>query len=428
MMMLIAGSLRGTVAVLLGGLSLVLAAVGLLGTLLGLRGNLEAFNGVTIGAIMAAYYAGYIIGTQFGPLVIANVGHIRAFAVFAALAASTSLAFSLWVDPLGWAALRLLNGIAMVGIFMVVESWLNAQTPVGLRGRVFATYMISTLLALGAGQFIILSYDPAGSELFALVTLLTILGLIPIAITRMTEPVIEAPQAMGLKRLFRVSPLGTLGAFGAGLVNGLFWGLTPVFAQRLDMSTEQIALLMSAVIAGGALLQYPIGLLSDRYDRRTVLVLVSLSAAALAGSVAGLVWSHVPGLFVVSFLYGGLMFAIYGLAVAHTNDRLTTGHTLSATQGLLLVYGVGAFLGPLLGGVALREIGPVGVPLIAALVLAGIALFGLLRSVQREAPPADEQTDYIAMVRTTPVVLEMHPEAEREPELDLDFPPPGQEG
>jgi MFS family permease len=408
-----------TVIVLLGGLGVLLVGIGLLGTLLGVRATLEAFTNAEIGVVMAGYYAGYILGTYLGPGVIRQVGHIRSFAAFAALGAVSILAFGLWPVPWLWLPLRILNGVAVVGVYMVVESWLNEQTPGPSRGRVLAVYMTSTLVALALGQYLLLVYDPAGLESFALATLLVILGLLPVAVTRVHEPRIELAVPLPLRELYRVSPLGALGSLGAGVVNGAFWGMTPVFAQRLGMEPGAIATLMSATILGGATLQWPVGHLSDRHDRRTVLVLVALASAGVALAGAAVVLKGLPGLVPVAFAYGGLMFSLYGISVAHANDHLAPGQTLGATRGLLLLYGLGALGGPLLAGATMQAFGPVALPVLSAAVLAAVALFGVYRIIRRAPLPTEEQTQFVPLVRTTPVAMEMHPDADPAPELDL---------
>ncbi len=320
----------------------------------------------------------------------------------------------MWATPAVWFLLRLLNGAAVVGVYMVVESWLNAQTPMHLRGRVFASYMLTTLVALGAGQYLLLAYNPAGLHLFAVATILVTLGIIPIAITRVSEPVIETPIHLKLTRLFKLSPLGTAGAFGAGIVNGMFWGMTPVFAQLLFMTPAEIAILMSVTIGGGALLQYPIGHLSDHMDRRSVLVLVAFISAMLSAFASYVVLENLPGLAITAFFYGGSMFSLYGLSVAHTNDNVDSSQTLSVTRGLLFIYGFGALCGPLLGGTAMGVAGPVGLPVLTTATLVILGLFGIVRMRQRPPPPTEDQSEFVPLVRTTPVVLEMHPEAEIE--------------
>ncbi|MEJ2463200.1 MAG: MFS transporter [Candidatus Thiodiazotropha sp.] len=411
--------MRMTIFVLLGGLSILLVGLGLLGTLLGVRATIEQFSNVQTGIIMAGYYAGYIIGTWRGPAIVRRVGHIRTFAAFAALGAATTLLFGLMTDFWSWFFLRIFNGASVVGLYMVVESWLNEKTPSTSRGRIFAIYMVTTLMALAGGQFLLLIYDPATLSPFALATVLIVIAIIPIAVTRVSEPVIETHEHLPLLRLFRLSPLGVAGAIGAGMVNGAFWGMTAVFGARVGMQDTAIALLMSATIAGGALLQLPIGHLSDRHDRRTVLLLVSVAGAVVATVAGFMVQRDIPGLDLVAFLYGGLMFSVYAISVAHTNDHLEAGQVLGATRGLLLLYGLGALFGPLLGGWIMDLAGPVGLPYFSAVILMLLSLYGLYRMRQRAPLPLEEQAEFVPLARTSPVVMEMHPQAELEPELDF---------
>ncbi len=411
--------MRLTIVVLLGGLSLLLVGYGLLGTLLGVRATLEAFSNAQTGLVMAGYYAGYIIGTLTGPGIVQRVGHIRTFAAFAALGAASTLSFGLLTDVWSWLLLRVLSGVSMVGLYMVVESWLNEKTPSSIRGRVFAVYMVTTLLALAGGQFLLLVYDPNSLAPFALATVMIVLAIIPIAITRVAEPAIESYQPLPLWQLFRLSPLGVAGVVTAGVVNGAFWGMTAVFGSRVGMDEAGIALLMSVTIVGGALLQLPLGHFSDRHDRRSVLLWVSFAAAVAAAVAMIMVQQGYPGLNPVAFVYGGLMFSIYSISVAHTNDHLEPGQVLAATQGLLLLYGLGALFGPLVGGWVMDMSGPVGLPLMSALILLLLCLYGLYRMARRAPPPLEEQAEFVPMARTSPVVMEMHPQAELEPELDL---------
>ena len=408
-----------TILILLGGLSTILVGVGLLGTLLGVRANLATFSDLQTGLIMAAYYVGYIIGTNLAPRIIRNVGHIRAFAAFAALASATSLAFGLLVQPWVWLLLRVINGLSVLGLYVVVESWLNEQSTGPARGRLFSLYMTSTLLALGAGQFLLLAGDTLDMTLFALAAILISAGVIPVAITRVTEPRIEVAVPVPFAQLLRISPLGAVGTFGAGIINGAFWGMTPLFGQTLALEERQIALLMSATILGGAVLQRPIGHLSDFMDRRLMLVLTG-SATAVVAAIAGfIVIEGRPGLVFSACLYGGLMFSLYGISVAHTNDHLQHGQVLEATRGLLLIFGLGAVCGPLLVGLAMKAAGPLGLPAVSALTAAALALFGIYRMLRRAPPPRAAQSEFVPLVRTSPVALEMYPEADVSPELEL---------
>jgi MFS family permease len=401
-----------TILVLLGGLGLLLVGVGLLGTLLGVRAAQESFGNLETGLIMAGYYGGYVAGTILAPRVVRNVGHIRSFATFAAVGSASSLSFGLFVAPWFWFLLRVINGLCVVGIYMVVESWINDQSRGPHRGRVFSLYMMSTLMALGAGQFLLLAGDISGMTLFAIAAILISLGVVPIAVTRVTEPQISPMLPVRLGELFRISPLGSAGVLGAGMVNGVFWGMMPVFGQKMNLAAGEIAWLMSVTILGGAILQWPIGHLSDRVDRRKVLVVTSGLTAMVAAASALLVIEQWRGLAAVSFFYGGLMFSLYGISVAHTNDHLEPAQVLEATRGLILLYGVGAFCGPLLGGLSMEITGPAGLPASAATVSAILAGFGIFRMTQRSSPPLEEQGEFVPMVRTSPVALEMYPEAD----------------
>ncbi len=403
-----------TIVILIGGFGVLLAGSGLLSTLLGVRATLMSFGSLEIGLVMAGYYAGYIAGTRLAPRVIRDVGHIRTFAALAAVAAAVTLAYGLLLAPLPWLVLRFVNGLAISALYTVVESWLNEQSSGPARGRVFSLYMTSSLLGLGAGQFLLPAADPEGLVLFAMAAILISIGLVPIAVTRVTEPEIRPAVTVHLSRLVRVSPLGVAGVFGAGLISGVFWGMTPVFAQILELTETQIAILMSATILGGGLLQWPIGRLSDSMDRRTVLILVSFAIALACTAWAYIVIRDIPGLVLSSAVFGGLMFSLYGISVAHTNDHISRDEVLEATRGLLLVFGVGALMGPLLAGLAMEAAGPPGLPAVSTVVAVILGVFGIYRTTRRPAPTPAEQGDYVVMVRTTPVALEMYPETDEE--------------
>lgn len=336
----------------------------------------------------------------------------------------TTLLFGLIPNFWIWLPLRFLSGVSVVGLYMVVESWLNEKTAASNRGLVLAVYMITTLLALAGGQFLLLIYDPASLAAFALAAMLIALAIIPIAVTRVSEPQLDTHQHLPLSRLFTLSPLGVAGIFCSGMVTGAFWGMTAVFGARMGMDEAGIATLISAVILGGALLQLPIGHLSDRYDRRSVLLMVSLLAAIAAGAAGYMVEANITGLYLMAFIYGGLMFSVYAISVAHANDYMEPCQVLGATRSMLLLYGLGALFGPLLSGWIMDFGGAVGLPLFSAAMLLLFNLYGLYRITRRAPLPLEEQAEFVPLAKTSPVVMEMHPQAEIEPELDLS----GQEG
>ena len=416
--------MSGTIAMLLLGLGTLLVGNGLLGTLLGIRAQLEGFTNTAIGALMAAYFLGYVMGTFLVPALIRRVGHIRTFAALAAVGSASVLCYGLIVHPVAWAALRVITGIAVVGVYTVVESWLNEQTPHHTRGRVFAIYMMVTLVGLAAGQYLILTGDIGALSLFAIASMLFTLGLVPIAATRIHAPQPLANPSVSLAHLFWIAPLAAGGAFIAGIVSGAFWSLGAVFAQRVGLSEEGIALFMSATILGGALLQWPIGRLSDHYSRRFMLTLVSITAALVALLALRVMYESLAALIACAFVYGGLMFSVYSLSVAHMNDRLSApGDVLDATRGLLLIFGMGSIAGPAIGGPLMDWFGPGTLPAYSAAALGLLGLLGLVRLIWAVPIPLIEQGRFVLMVRTTPVALGMLPQTDTQPELDLSLLP-----
>lgn len=402
---------------LLAGVALLLAGSGLLGTLLAVRGGLEGFDEQTLGLVMSGYFAGFFLGTYTAPPLIRRIGHVRAFAFCTGLCAIAVLLHPLWVDPWAWFGLRLVTGIALVGLYTVIESWLNAQPEREHRSRIFAVYMAVNLTALAGGQLLLGLGVDRGFALFSLVAILVCAAALPVTLTRLAQPSFPPTPRLGLVRLYRTAPAAAASAGLSGLAMGAFWGLGPTYAGQLGLDRSGIAWFMVATIMGGALLQWPLGRLSDRMDRRIGLAL----ACALAGGVAlaaGSVttWSP-PMLFAAFFVYGGLAFSIYPMSVAHMLDTLPAEDLLAGCSSLLLVHGIGAMLGPALAGQAMTRFGPSALPLYFAGVLGLLTLYLLLRlSAHRRTRPHPAQ--FHPMLRTTPGALELLAETETESESD----------
>lgn len=398
---------------LLSGMTVLLTGLGLLSTLLGVRAQAAGMSSGTIGLIMAAYFAGFVIGTYWCPAIIRRVGHIRAFVAFAAISAAVAIAHALWVEPWFWGGLRLIHGIMMVGLYMTMESWLNSAVDNSRRGSLFAVYVTLTLLAMSLGQFLLMLGSGQGFVLFALVSMLFSLGLVPIALTHVSQPTPVETPTLHLRQLIGFSQLGTLGTLVAGLTSGAFWGLGAVFAKALNLPPFDIAAFMGVTIAGGALLQWPIGKFSDRFDRRTVMLSVCAVGALLASGISVATQLPLPILLVLSFFYGGVAFTLYGISVAHMNDQIRVEDMLEASSGLLLIYGVGAVIGPILGGQLMSRFGPASLFVYFAVALAALGLFGLHRSRISEPTPLEEQGEFVPMVRTSQAAIELsHPEAQ----------------
>jgi MFS family permease len=397
---------------LLIGVALLLTGSGLLGTLLAVRGSREGFDEQALGLIMSGYFAGFFIGTFFAPPLIRRIGHIRAFAFYASLAAIAVILHSIWLNPWGWGLLRLVTGIALVGLYTAIESWLNAEPDSLRRSRVFSAYMVVNLSALALGQLLLRWGNAEGATLFGIAAILVCAAVLPITTTRLAQP--EVPDVPHLRpsRLYRLAPVATIGAGLSGLAMGAFWGLTPVYADRIGMDADGVAMFMLTAILGGALLQWPIGRVSDGHDRRIGLATVSLLAAAVAlATLLPTVQSQRPILFALFFCYGGLAFSLYPFAVAHMLDYLPREQLLSGCSSLLLVHGVGAAIGPALAGVAMQQLGPQALPLYFAAVLLLLTLFTLTRVVRFHRLRIHPVT-FRPMLRTTPSALELMPETD----------------
>lgn len=388
---------------------ILLVGIGLFFSALGLRAGVAEFSTIATGLVMSSYFAGFIVGTFVCPALIRRAGHIRSFAAMASIASTTAIVHAIVVDPWVWALLRFATGACLVGLYMVMESWLNVLAPNAARGRVFAAYMAVTLVAMGLGQFLVLAGDIVTFVPLGLVSILLSLALVPVALTRTPEPrPVSVPQ-ISLARLYEISPLGVSAALASGLLNSAFFSMGAVFGQRIGLSDAGVAAFMSVTIFGGALLQWPVGHASDRNDRRNVLALVCAAGAVLAAGAHVLVTVSASWLIVCSFFYGGLVFTIYGLSVALVNDRITQDEVLEAASSLLLVHAMGAAAGPAIAGIFMDLLGPGSLLLYFTLVLAATAVFALWR-IRAGAPlPLEQQQGYVSMAASSPVVLELDP-------------------
>lgn len=403
---------------LLLGLAILLVGNGMLAILLGLK-SVASFGEAVTGFVMGGYFVGYVAGYFIIPRLLQAVGHIRTFAATAAMAAVATVAHGAFVDPFLWLLLRLISGVCLVGIYMVVESWLNAQTPNTHRGQVFSIYMVITLTALGIGLFAApLAGDSGRLEPYVLASVLFSLGLVPVAVTPMPQPHAVAPPPTGFRRLIRASATGFAGALIAGVVNGILWALGPAFWRGLGLSEGESALFMALVIAGGVLLQWPIGRFSDHRDRRKVLAGVCLLAALVALSTLVAVDLSLWLLGCCALAYGGLMFTIYGLCVAHVNDRVAPEEILESTRALLLLYGIGAALGPMTLGPVMQVYGAPALALCCAAMLLLLAAVSMEQIWVRKAVEPEEQAVFVALTRTSQAVLDMLPDAAAPPETE----------
>ncbi len=264
------------IAALILGYFFTMLGYGLLSTLLGVRAVAEGFPTEVTGLVMSAYYAGFVIGTQVADKLIGRVGHIRAFAVFAATTSIAAVAHAILVDPIAWGVLRLAGGFGMAGLSMVTESWLNERATNENRGRVLSVYMLTVFIGIGAGQFLLVLGSPEGFMLFSIAAILFCLALIPVSLTRATSPAPIESSRFTLAKMWRLSPLALVGMFAGGLITGAFSGMGAVFATEVGLDTAGVSRMMAIAVLGGLLLQWPLGRLSDKWDRRWVLTVIGL--------------------------------------------------------------------------------------------------------------------------------------------------------
>ena len=386
----------------------LMAGSGFLATLTSVRLERAGSGTLLIGMIGTGYFLGLVFGSLRVPRLIRRVGHIRAFAAFVSLLSASTLTYAIYRDPLLWAGLRFVDGFCVAGVYVCLESWLNERADVRTRGSVLAGYMIALYTGQAIGQFLLNLSDAKPSMPFLVASILISLSAIPVLLTRISVPPPDQGATLSVRALHAISPLGVVGAAVTGLMLGAFYSLGAVYARRLGLDLSATALFMSAVILGGVVLQWPLGRLSDRFDRRRVIVSVFAGtlAASLAIALAGL-----PGLplLVLGGLFGGLSFALYPLCVAHTNDRLAPEQRIAASGGLVLLYSVGAAGGPLAGAAAMTAAGPAGLFLFTGLCAGGALAFGLWRQARALPVPAAQQQSYQVLPRTTPMSASLDP-------------------
>lgn len=396
-------------------LSIVLLVSGnaFLMTLLGIRLSIEQVAPDVIGWVLVCYSIGFVLGTLYVHRVIGRVGHIRAFAVFAAMAAVASLMYPMAVSMVFWAFLRVLSGFSIAGVLVVIESWFSSRATNANRGALFAVYQIVFYLSAAGGQLVVNVGDPANFMPFSLAAILLTLALVPLSLTRMEAPAIEQASRMSIFTLARQSFSGVAGALICGVMIGGFYALGPVYATLVGLDVAKTSTFMASAIVAAMILAWPLGRVCDRFDRRRVMFWVALIAAAAAGAVGVLETTNLAMLTLLVGLFTGLSASVYPIAVAITNDRMETSRIVSASATLLLSYGVGSVIGPIVMAELIGLLGPRGLFLGNAGFLVLLALITSYRISHTEDVPVEEQEHFVpAMPETSPVLTELDPRNE----------------
>lgn len=383
------------------GLGLLMVGNGLLGVVIGVRAEFESFGTATTGLIMAAYFAGFLGGTQATPWVMARVGHIRVFAGLTSVVAASALLHGLAVAAIPWMALRLVFGFAMAGLYVVVESWLNELVSNDGRGRVMAVYMLVSVGGLGLGQLLVGVASPLLDTLFVLAGIVMVLAIVPVSLSINAAPPFELPPHARYGELWHTAPLGVITAVGSGLANGAIIAMAGVFGAQAGYSTARIGVFVAAAALGSMALQWPVGHLSDLIGRRRTILLATVASLA-AGIVAVTLPVDNPWLIAVMALLGGFSYPLYSLALSHVVDVLAPGEAVTGSVAVVFLYGVGAIAGPIGASLAMGALGPDGFFWAVATVHASIAAFGGYRLLIKPRLPEATIVPYILVpVRST---------------------------
>ncbi|MCF3972178.1 MFS transporter [Paracoccus salsus] len=387
-----ASVMRSTWPLLLGVL-LLMVGNGMQGTLLGIRGGIEGISTSRMSVVMSAYFAGFMLGSLIAPRMIQSVGHVRVFAALGSMISATLILYAAAPDWIIWSVLRLMIGFAFCGVYITAESWLNAGATNENRGRALAAYMIVQMLGIIVAQLLLNTGDPAGFVLFIIPSVLVSLAFTPILLSAQPAPAFATIKRMSFGRLYRASPLGCIGIFLMGGVFSAMFGMSSVWGAAKGLSVRDISMFVAAMYVGGLMLQFPIGWLSDRMDRRKLVLGLSIfGVLVVVATVAlqpGILWLTVAGAMI-----GGVANPVYGLLLAYTNDYLDQSDMAAASAGLLFINGLGSMAGPLITGWLMGLIGPDGFWVYMGVLLAALSAYAGWRMTRRSALPAAEQGNY----------------------------------
>ena len=372
---------------LLLGMGILMLGAGLQNTLLGLRATVEGFPTPVTGLVMSCYYVGYLLGTLIAPRLLRRIGHVRVFAAFAALASVAALVHASWVHPLPWGAMRLISGLCFAGIYVVAESWLNHRATRTNRGRMLAVYMLVLYVGLGAAQFLLVLASPQTAAPFMMVSALISLAMVPIVASAQQTPEPAVPHPVSYRDLYRNSPLGVVAVAVSGMISSIIFSMGPVYARLNGSGTRGVAAFMAVSILAAVLTQYPVGRLSDRMDRRTVIASVCTLATLAAGGIAALGPLPRPVFLLLAALFSGSALTLYSLAVSHVNDKLEPAQMVAASSALLMMNGMAAAAGPALTGSLIAAFGPRAYFATLATLTGALTVFDRWRKSRRGPVP-----------------------------------------
>ena len=406
---------------LLLGVGLLMIGNGMQGTLIGVRGEIEAFTTLEMSVVVSAYFAGFLGGSRMAPGMIRRVGHVRVFAALASLISAVMILYPTVVDPIVWAFGRVLIGFCFSAVYVTAESWLNNAASNDNRGKALSLYMIVQTSGIVLAQALLLAADPSGYVLFVIPSILVSIAVTPILLSISPTPAFDTSKPMSLKELFGYSPLGCVGTFLLGGVFSAQFGMSPIYGTEAGLTLPQISLFVSTFFIGAIITQYPIGWLSDRMDRRQLIVIISCVGAGGA-ALGALMGADYTILLCAAFVMGGAANPLYSLLIAHTNDSLDPEDMASASGGMIFLNGLGAIAGPLITGWAMNVMGPGGFFVFAGGLIAALGAYGIYRATQRPSTPVEDTGAFVSMSPAviTPVAVELAQELASEEAKDDD--------
>lgn len=395
------------------GLLLIMAGNGLQMVLLGIRSSDAGFSNVATGVMMAGYYFGLFLGSISVPKILNNVGHVRVFGAMAAIASAAVLAHVAIVDPFVWTVMRVMTGFSFAGMYIVCESWLNDQSTNETRGQMLSLYMIVSMGGLALGQLMISLGSETGIGLFLLASVLVSIAVVPILITVGKAPEFSTPEPISLRRIFQISPLAVIGLAINGMAISMVFGMGAVYGKSIGMSSTQIGYFMTAPVIGAMLLQYPVGRLSDRFDRRKVILGVSSTAAIILLIAWQFGLDQFSLLLLCMLLFGGFLFPMYSLCIAHANDFLAPSQMVAVASGLVMVSGAGAVAGAPLAAVCIEFLGVNSFFPLMATAQVATTIVVIIRMTRRASVPTEAQGPFVAIPEAAgAIAATLNPESE----------------
>jgi MFS family permease len=405
------------------GIGIMMIAHGLQGNLMGVRSVIENFNFIATGTMMSGYYVGYFFGSNMAPKLVSRVGHIRVFAAFASMASLSILIISAYVNPVVWTLARFITGMSIVSCLVVTESWLNDRANNRTRGKLLSVYMIITFLGLAIGMLLLNFDSPENYKPFILVSILLSIALVPILLTKRKAPKFKKIGTLNLKELYKISPLGFVSSFCTGIIHSALFTLAAVYAATVNFSIFEISLLLSLITIAGAIFQWPIGFLSDRFDRRIVIVACTIVGAifcVLSIFASGNTLQYInvvvdPGFdklmfFIFVTVYAGASLSLFPLNVAHTNDFVPKEKFVAAGGGLNTIFGIGAMGGPIICSIFMNKFGPNSFFIFLLIFHVIIAIFALYRITRRGTEDNPDSTFTPLPKNITPLGMELDPD------------------